>query len=160
MQGVTYTRHLFIRATDGPKDGNSAELQKGCGLFVTGLPFTHQDPEQCLLELFGSFGAVSRVAVHAEQVTTAWLLWSLLCGGSAAIMPTTCVVQTAAIVVFAKPSSVQRVKAAAQAASPVQLRLREPQQPYGLKGELPLLLYGTTATSKNASGLTPARLCL
>lgn len=51
----------------------------------------------------------------------------------------TCNTQTAAIVVFAKPSSVQKVKAAAQAASPVQLRLTEPQQAYGLKGELCLL---------------------
>jgi hypothetical protein len=89
-------------------------------------------------ELFGSFGPVSSVALHASQVNAAGRACRAYLLSYAALDSRLIAfdAQTAAIVTFTQHSSVKKVMAAAQAACPVQLRMRQPEQPYGLKGEL------------------------
>ena len=147
---------MYIKPHHSSGAHGTGAIQPGCGLFVTGLPYTHQDLREVMQQLFSSFGPVRDIAMHATKVT------SLPLRACAAAQPPentptleSCTspngkiccadpdspgraVQTSAIVVFAEAPSCRKVLEAAQGASLVQLHLQPPEQPFGLKGKLPL----------------------
>ncbi|KAK9831949.1 hypothetical protein WJX81_001994 [Elliptochloris bilobata] len=109
----TRSKHLFIRPHHGAGQADAAGSQKAVAslseraLFVVGLPFLHSDHQGVVSRLFGAFGSVERVAVHAEQ--------------------------TSAIVVFAKVAARDKALKAAAKGRSLELELPLPDKPYGLK---------------------------
>ncbi len=74
---ATRRKHLFLRAHRAAAPPATAGAQQAApplgerALFVAGLPFLNAELDAAVARLFGAFGSVERVAVHAEQARTA-----------------------------------------------------------------------------------------
>jgi len=175
-QGATTRRkHLFLRAHRAVPPPAAAGAQQAASplgeraLFVAGLPFLNSELDAAVARLFGAFGSVERIAVHAEQARTApccplrcigntGLTEALLRGSSVTARALLCAQfpalsrksrwaaasvgrrgQTSAIVVFDKAAAAAKALRAAADGKGLELELPAPDQPYGLKGAYPTL---------------------
>lgn len=90
-----------------PHASAADSLPKDRTLFVAGIPARLD--EAALMDLFSGFGEVERAAVHASK--------------------------TSAVVLYAAAEGRDRALRVAAKGQAVELELREPQAPYGLKSE-------------------------